>query len=209
MSFGESSSICLQLQDNYIYRSMKEIRTDSSPFDNKYHFITEWNVITDCQTVYDLLGDAEALKRWWPAVYLDVVVRNKGNANGIGKTVDLYTKGWLPYTLKWSFEVTESNPPNGFTIKAFGDLEGKGIWSFAQDGANCRIIYDWNILGEKPLFKYFSLMLKPIFARNHYWAMKKGEESLMLELRRIHGEKNVPLPPKPTFPHNLTNNKVF
>jgi hypothetical protein len=195
--------------DLFLSAIMKEIRTDSSPFDNQYHFITEWRIISDCQTIYDLLGDAQALKRWWPAVYLDVSVRKDGDENGIGKLVDLYTKGWLPYTLRWSFEVTESKKPNGFAIKAFGDLEGKGIWTFIQDGEYCRIIYDWNILGEKPLFKYFSFMLKPIFARNHYWAMKKGEVSLLLELRRMKGEKNVPPPPKPTFPHNITNNKVF
>jgi hypothetical protein len=73
----------------------------------------------------------------------------------------------------------------------------------------CIVTYDWNIIGKKPLFKYFSFIMKPLFALNHYWAMKRGEESLMLELQRKRGEQNVPLPPPPAFPHNRTNNKVF
>jgi len=48
--------------------------------------------------------------------------------------IDLYTKGWLPYTLRWQFRVTESNPPLGFTIEAWGDFVGRGIWTFEQDG---------------------------------------------------------------------------
>jgi len=178
------------------------MQSKSSLFSNEYHFITQWIVTATCQEVSEILEDAEALKKWWPSVYLDVRVLNEGGINGIGKIVDLYTKGWLPYTLRWKFEVTASHKPNGFTIRAFGDLEGTGTWSFKQEGAQCRIIYDWNIVGEKPLFKYFSFVLKPIFARNHRWAMKKGMESLMLELKRKRGEPDVPAPHPPTFPHN-------
>jgi hypothetical protein len=54
------------------------------------------------------------------------------------KLVDLYTKGWLPYTLRWQFRVTESRSPYGFTIEALGDFVGRGIWTFAQDGPQGR-----------------------------------------------------------------------
>jgi hypothetical protein len=50
--------------------------------------------------------------RWWPSVYIDVKKR--------GDIVELYTKGWLPYTLRWSFRVLETKP-DGFIIEAFGD----------------------------------------------------------------------------------------
>jgi hypothetical protein len=188
---------------------MKEIITQSSLFNNKYHFITEWRVKATCREVSDILEDASSLCKWWPSVYLDVVIRKPGDHNGVGKIVDLYTKGWLPYTIRWSFEVTESQKEKGFSLRAFGDLAGTGKWTFVQERETCIVTYDWNIAAEKPLFKYFSSILKPVFARNHYWAMKRGEESLSLELRRKRGEQNVPPPPPPSFPHNITNNKVF
>jgi hypothetical protein len=51
--------------------------------------------------------------------------------------------------------------------------------------------------------------MKPAFSANHLWAMRKGEESLKLEIRRRKGEPNVAAAPKPTFPHNLLNNKIL
>jgi hypothetical protein len=168
-----------------------------------YHFITHWRVEATCQEVYTILKASDDLPRWWPAVYLDVQTQEKGDAAGIGKVIALHTKGWLPYTLKWQSRVTAVNPYSGFSLEAFGDLTGRGIWTFEQEGAYCNITYDWRIKAEKPILKYLSFSLKPIFAANHHWAMDKGLASLQLELRRCKGEINVPPPPPPTFPHNI------
>jgi hypothetical protein len=178
---------------------------------SNYHFITNWQVEATCSEVYDTLKEADELKRWWPAVYLDVKTRQKGDADGLGKIVQLYTKGFLPYTLTWQFRVTSVDPLNksGFALEAFGDFVGRGIWAFRQEGTTCHITYDWEIVAQKPLLKYLSFLLKPLFSTNHEWAMQKGLESLKLELRRRAGDPSVPKPPPPTFPHNLLkNNKL-
>lgn len=176
---------------------------------NQYHFITNWTVEASSAEVYDILSDAEGLKRWWPSVYLDTKIIKPGDSRNVGKEVSLYTKGWLPYTLRWTFIVTEASRPFGFTIKAQGDFDGRGIWKFQQDGSRCRITFDWQLNAEKPLLKAFSFLLRPAFSANHRWAMKRGLQSLQLELLRKRGEVNVPAPPKPVFPHNLTNNHVL
>ena len=177
----------------------------------QYHFITNWQVEATCEEVYKTLKETNDLSRWWQAVYLDVAVREKGDADGRGKVVELYTKGWLPYTLIWQFRVTDVDPKNhsGFALDAFGDFVGRGVWTFEQRGTTCFITYDWKIETEKPLLKYLSFLIKPIFSVNHLWAMATGLESLKLELRRRKGEQNVPPPPSPTFPHNLLNNKIL
>jgi hypothetical protein len=167
---------------------------------NDYHFITDWRVQGTLQEVTDIIGNAEELTRWWPSVYLDVKVLEKGDEVGLGKVVDLYTKGWLPYTLRWQFRVTEVRE-DGFTLVAQGDFEGRGIWTFKQNGSWVDITYDWKISAEKPLLRYFSFLIKPIFAANHRWAMAKGEESLALELARRHAKTDlaraqVPAPPQ-------------
>lgn len=176
-----------------------------------YHFITNWQVEATCKEVYTILKEADDLARWWPAVYLDVATLQKGNAAGLGKIVELYTKGWLPYTLKWQFKVTEVHPDtySGFSLEAFGDFVGQGVWTFNQNNQYCDIIYDWQLSAEKPLLKYLSFIMKPLFSANHHWAMQKGLESLKIELLRRRGVSNLPSPPPPTFPHNLLNNKVL
>ena len=169
---------------------------------NEYHFITHWRVKSTVEEVSNIIGDAKDLMRWWPSVYLDVKVLEPGDENGLGRVVSLYTKGWLPYTLRWSFRVTEVRK-DGFTLVAWGDFDGRGIWTFEQDGPWVNVIYDWKILAEKPLLCYFSFIMKPIFAANHRWAMAKGEESLRLELARRHASTKeelvlIPTPPRPT-----------
>ena len=176
---------------------------------NEYHFVTTWRVITTLPEVNDIIGNARDLSRWWPAVYLEVKELEPGDEHGLGRVVDLYTKGWLPYTLRWQFRVVESRYPNGFTLEAAGDFVGRGIWTFEPDGEYVNITYDWNIRADKPLLRYFSFIMKPIFSANHRWAMQKGMESLQLELARRHAptpeeQERVPLPPQPTFRFRLT-----
>lgn len=174
-----------------------------------YCFLTTWRVKASREEVYRILEDVDALARWWPSVYLDVKVREKGQPGGIGKRVELYTKGWLPYSLRWQFRVTAADFPRGFSLSAFGDFVGVGVWDFTADGDHCIVTYDWRISAEKPLLKKLSGLFRAVFSANHVWAMRKGLESLELELRRRRGEQQVPPPPKPTFPHNFLNNKIL
>jgi hypothetical protein len=169
---------------------------------NEYHFITHWHVPGTVQEVSDILSDAIDLARWWPSVYLDVTELKPGDERGVGREIGLYTKGWLPYTLRWSFRVVESRAPYGFTIEAWGDFVGRGVWTLAQDGDLVDVTYDWRIRADKPLLRRLSFLMKPLFEANHRWAMARGEESLRLELARRHATPAerafIPLPPGPT-----------
>jgi hypothetical protein len=173
-----------------------------------YHFISRWHVEATPEEVYHTLEDVNELTRWWRSVYLDVKILEKGQEGGVGKLVELFTKGWLPYTLRWKFRVTHTEFPKGFSLEAIGDFEGRGIWTFTPTTTGTEIIYDWKIEAQKPLLKKLSGLIKPIFSMNHEWAMAKGFESLALELRRRKGEKNVPEPSVPTFPHNFLDNRI-
>ncbi|HEX9370245.1 MAG TPA: SRPBCC family protein [Roseiflexaceae bacterium] len=166
-----------------------------------YHFITHWRIPGTVEEIAQIIADAPGLVRWWPSVYLEVQELEPGDERGLGKVIDLYTKGWLPYTLRWQFRVTEVTP-TGFTLQAWGDFVGRGIWTFEQDGEWTNCTYDWKIRADKPLLKYFSFIMKPIFSANHRWAMDQGEKSLRLELERRaatpEARARIPAPPGPT-----------
>jgi hypothetical protein len=169
-----------------------------------YAFVTVWRVPGTLAEVRTVLSDGRALPRWWPSVYLSVVPRKAGDADGVGSLTDLHTKGWLPYTLKWSLTITEPITDTGFALSADGDLIGTGRWTFVQDGPEVVITYDWRVNVTKPLLRRLGRVLRPALAANHRWAMARGEESLRLELRRRRatrgaGLADVPAPPGPTF----------
>jgi hypothetical protein len=188
---------------------------------NDYHFITTRRIAATPEEITEVLGDAAGLARWWPSVYLEVRVLEPGDATGLGKTVELWTKGFLPYTLRWRFRVTESNPPTGFRLDADGDFMGRGIWTLAvqrdagaPEGPRTTVTYDWLIVAEKGLLKRLSPIMKPLFGANHRWAMAQGERSLGLELARRHAAGDptiaaaIAAPPGPTFPHNLRRRRA-
>jgi hypothetical protein len=164
-----------------------------------YHFVTIWHVAGTIEEVKAVLGDGLSLPSWWPSVYLGVNQVDPGGADGLGATLDLHTKGWLPYTLRWRLRVTEPITDAGFALEAKGDLNGTGRWTFEKDGPNVVITYDWRVSASKPLLRRLSWLLRPAFSANHHWAMRKGEESLRLEVRRRRGEEGVPEPPPATF----------
>lgn len=191
-------------------------RYDAVVGSNDYHFITTWQVPATPEEITEVLGNAPDLARWWPSVYLRVRELQPGDDQGIGKVVSLWTKGWLPYTLRWQFTVTESDPPSGFRLDAEGDFVGVGIWTLVPEravddpaGPMTAVTYDWTVIAEKGVLRRMSVVMKPIFSANHHWAMARGEESLRLELARRHAGADptvaaaIPAPPGPTFPHNL------
>lgn len=171
---------------------------------NDYHFIDKWRVEGNVKEVADILEDALSLSTWWPSVYFEVKELEKGGEGGVGKLISLRAGGWLPYTLRINFRTIESRYPNGFSMDATGDLEGKGIWILKQDGPFVDVTYDWTIRANKPIIDKLSFLLKPIFRSNHSWTMKRGEESLKLELlrRRALTKEDalfVPAPPRPSL----------
>lgn len=166
---------------------------------NAYHFVTTWRVEGEVAEVAGVLADVASLTRWWPSVYLDVQELEPGAPDGVGKLVALYTKGWLPYTLRWEFRLTEVAYARRIVLEAQGDFVGRGIWNFSQDGPDTVIVYDWQVAAQKPMLRRLSPLLKPIFAANHHWAMEMGERSLRLEVarRRATPEAAARLPPPP------------
>ena len=172
--------------------------------DNAYRFIDRWRVEGDVKEVADVLEDAISLPRWWGSVYFDVKQIEPGDEHGLGKLISLQAGGWLPYTLRIDFRTIASRYPNGFTMDATGDLEGRGIWSFEQDGPLVNVTYDWTIRANKPIIEKLSFLLKPIFRSNHNWTMRRGEQSLKLELLRRRAQSpealsRVPSPPRPSL----------
>jgi hypothetical protein len=177
---------------------------------NEYHFLSRWDVEGTPQEVYEILDDAPSLVRWWPSVYLDVRQEDAGDARGLGKVFALHTRGWLPYTLRWRFQVVDKQPFSRLALEAWGDLEGRGVWTFEPQVDRVAIVYDWRVRADKPLLRLLSPLFKPILSANHRWAMARGEESLRLELARRHARteeerSRIPDPPPPASLFSLRN----
>lgn len=153
---------------------------------NAYHFLDQWQVRGDLQEVSEILGAAGDYPRWWPSTYLKVTTEIRGDENQVGQSGKILAQGWLPYRIRFDYQVTESRKPHGFSLKASGDLSGTGIWKLKQDGEWVKLSYDWTVIADKPILRLLSPILKPLFRSNHNWTMKMGEKSLQRELDLRH-----------------------
>ncbi len=141
----------------------------------------------------DILGDVERLVEWWGEVYLSVRVIEPGGADGLGRRVAFHSRGWLPYTLRWTGRVVAVDRPHGWTIEAEGDLAGRGVWTFDARGATTRAHYVWTVDVEKPVLRWLTPILAPVYAANHRWAMARGLEGLRREILRRRAGSGRPL----------------
>lgn len=171
---------------------------------NEYAFRTEWVVDGTSEEVYRIIEDTPAFARWWPSVWLKVETLDKGDEHGLGSSYRYTTKGWLPYLLHWTSRTIEKKFPTRIALEASGDFVGSGVWTFTPDGSRVVMVYDWRLTADKPLLKYLSFLLKPVFSFNHRWAMDRGLESLKLELARRRATDDeararIPSPPAARF----------
>src|SRR4051812_2313665 len=131
---------------------------------NYYEFCTRWRVHAMLQETSDILANALDLPRWWPAVYLSAKEVGCGPR---GPVIEFCTRGRLPYTLRWRAHAVENRAPFGLTFDAEGDFVGRGIWTLSQHGEHVELKFDWRVEAKKPLLRWLSPLLRPVFVQNH------------------------------------------
>ena len=146
---------------------------------------TIWRVTGRIEDVADILSRPEEFPRWWGDVYLSVTTIQRGDAKGVGQTVAVHSKGWLPYRLNWQGTLVENRMPAGWIVEATGDLVGRGIWALTQKGDTAEISYDWSVKSDRLLFRLLAPFFRWLMISNHRWAMAKGEVGLRTELQRM------------------------
>ena len=147
-----------------------------------YEFVTVWNFDAPIEAVWDTIKDSETWHEWWRGV-LRVEELKAGDAEGIGKIVRSTWKSMLPYQLIFDSEIVRVEHLKLIEARAFGELEGVGLWQFYAENENkTRVQYDWRVRTTKPWMNFIAPLAKPFFRWNHDVIMNWGEESLKSKL---------------------------
>lgn len=148
----------------------------SGPFD--YHFASQWRLESDIDSVASAFLNTEMIPRWWADSFFSVVVKKPGTNIGLGRVIELKTRGWLPYFVRFQLKVVEVRYPEFFCVKSTGDIEGMGSGTLKDFESFVTIDFDWRVRAQRPLLKWLSPLAKPILRSNHYWMMNRGQDSL-------------------------------
>jgi uncharacterized protein YndB with AHSA1/START domain len=142
----------------------------------EYVFLDEWDVEAPQEAVFEALADARTYPEWWRPVYIEV----EGD-EGPGPEVSTrqHFKGKLPYTLKTTSTITAFDPPTHFQVEVVGDLTGTGRWTLTPNaGGGVHVRFDWIVHADRPLLRYLTPILRPIFRWNHNWSAARAKEGL-------------------------------
>ncbi len=159
-----------------------------------YHMSSQWKLPWTPEQIADVFLDSQQMGRWWASNFLDVTVVKVGGTHGLGRVVNVITKGFMPYELHFQFTVTEVSYPNLFKIQTTGDFEGLGVGRLTSVESGTLVNFDWRNEVRKPLLRKWSWILKPLFVANHYWVMFCGRHHVDRYLRSQRGQTLGSLP---------------
>jgi len=150
------------------------------------------------EEVLAILSDETSFPHWWPSAFIWVERRAQGDECGKGRTADVLSRGFLPYSLRWRVSVVDIPlEKDGFLVQAQGDLNGIGRWTVRANGQGSEVSFFWSVQVGHRLLRYFEPILWPLFRANHRWCMRQGERSMCLEVRRRRGTIHVEEPSVP------------
>ena len=147
-----------------------------------YAFTTIWRLEADLESVWTAIKESESWPEWWRGVMAVDKLRD-GDESGVGAVHRSTWRSALPYSLKFDSEVVRIEELRLIEVRAFGELEGSGLWSLvAESDSVTRVRYDWRVETNKRWMTLLAPLLKPFFRWNHDVIMAWGGEGLARKL---------------------------
>jgi uncharacterized protein YndB with AHSA1/START domain len=140
-----------------------------------YHFVTKWFFQAPPERVWEESANMESYPSWWKDLK-KAEIRGPESQLQLGSFVDCEVRGALPYSLRFTIEVTTYQPPNLIELKSSGDLVGTGRWVLESKDDGTASTFYWdvgttnrilNLLGKLPF-------LRKMLEKNHDDVMAKG-----------------------------------
>ena len=150
---------------------------------SSYEFVSVWTIDAPLEAVWATIKDSEAWPEWWCGV-VSVVELKPGDEKGNGAIHRSTWKSALPYKLEFDSEIIRIEEFKLIEARAFGELDGLGLWQFSQMDSSVRVQYDWCVKTTKPWMNLIAPLARPLFKWNHDVIMRWGEQGLKKRLAK-------------------------
>jgi len=138
----------------------------------RYHFVTEFEVSADRDTVWEALSDPSDWPSWWRWLKR-VDVLDEGGQDRLGARHRYAFGTALPYTISFETVVTKVQRPALLDAQASGELQGSGLWQLADTAAGgTAVTYTWLVETTKRWMNLLAPIGRPAFSWNHDVLMK-------------------------------------
>ncbi|MFY9917413.1 MAG: hypothetical protein WAL26_03325 [Mycobacterium sp.] len=152
----------------------------------------------------DVCLEPELLDQWCSSVFMDGKVVDRGGIDGLGMTLHLHVKGFMPHSFFIAVKIIDVVRHHWMRVAVSGDLEGVGDVTLVRDGDGCQFLLDWRMSFGRPWMRPLARVFHGAFVRNHKWAMNRACRLVVVEVhRRREAEGGQIVRTRATFPHNL------
>ena len=127
----------------------------------QFVLVTDWHFDAPIARVWALIEQVEAWPSWWRAVR-KVEMLKPGGQDGIGAGRRLTWATALPYTLTFDVELVRIEPGRLSEGRAFGDLDGTGIWTLSEEQGGTHVRYEWRVDVTKAWMRLGAPLLRPV-----------------------------------------------
>jgi hypothetical protein len=133
-----------------------------------YYFVTDWFFQAPIERVWEALIDIRAWPTWWQG-WKKATIRGPEPVLQSDSAMDGNVRAGLPYTLSFSFEVINFQPPNLMRLRSSGDLVGDWRWVLESKAGGTAVTAYWDCGTAKPIFNLLVKLpfVKAMLERNH------------------------------------------
>lgn len=148
-----------------------------------YHFVTNWFFDAPIERVWDEIVDVPSWPRWWPS-YRKATPLSPDAALQVGSRADNEVRGKLPYSLRFTTEVTELEPPYRLALKSSGGLVGTGRFILEERDGGTAVTYYWDVGTANPALNLLARLpfVRAMMEENHDYVMDEGYAGLKQRL---------------------------
>jgi hypothetical protein len=147
----------------------------------QYAFLTTWLIRAEREAVWDVIDDVLRWPQWWQGVQ-HVVELEPGDDDGVGGRHRIEWRARLPYPIEFEFVTDRVERPRMMEGRAFGELEGTGVWRLWEERGLTAVVYDWEVATTKPWMNLLAPLMRAAFAWNHSVVMRRGGQDLARHL---------------------------
>lgn len=138
---------------------------------NRYRFHSVWHVDAPPADVYEVLSDIANYPLWWHEVRKATKIDDE--------TGEIRCRSFLPFDLVVQVRHSIRNQQAGLLRATLsGDLEGYASWEITGRDGGTDLLFDQEVVVNKPLLRRLVLIAKPFFRGNHDMMMRGGLKGL-------------------------------
>ena len=155
-----------------------------------YHLVTNWFFNAPIERVWQEITAVEAWPQWW-SCWKQAKLLNPEKRGQVGARIENVVKGSLPYSLRFTTELTGMDVPHVLSAASGGELVGQGQFVLQECDGGTAVTYTWDVGTANPLFNFFGKFgfVRDMIVKNHDYVMASGYRGLKPRVEKV---SNVP-----------------